>query len=127
MEALIYLDTHVAVWLFAGLRSRLTGDAAQQIEANELRISPIVLLELQYLNEIGRIAVTPERVRRDLERRIGLSVCDRSFENVIQVALAQTWTRDPFDRMIVGQASLEQNLLITKDATIRAHYPRATW
>ena len=49
MEALIYLDTHVAAWLYAGRADLLSKRAHTLIDAEELRISPAVILELQYL------------------------------------------------------------------------------
>src|SRR6266446_4317453 len=36
-------------------------------------------------------------------------------------------TRDPFDRIIVGQAALQQRTLVTKDCAMRDHYPYALW
>ena len=41
--------------------------------------------------------------------------------------MRQSWTGDPFDRIIVAQAALRRASLITKDADIRAHYDRALW
>ena len=41
--------------------------------------------------------------------------------------MRQSWTRDPFDRIIVAQAALRRTSLITKDAVIRADYNRALW
>jgi predicted nuclease of predicted toxin-antitoxin system len=43
------------------------------------------------------------------------------------VAVEQIWTRDPFDRIIVGQAALHQTMLVTKDRAMRKHYPHAFW
>ncbi len=54
-QILIYLDTHIVVWLYAGLTAKLSDCAKHLINENELYISPIVRLELQYLYEIGRI------------------------------------------------------------------------
>ena len=55
---MIYLDTHVAAWLHAAGAELLSEEAVRQIEqAEEIRISPMVRLELQYLYEIGRVAV----------------------------------------------------------------------
>jgi PIN domain nuclease of toxin-antitoxin system len=39
----------------------------------------------------------------------------------------QKWVRDPFDRLIVAQASANDAPLITKDEKIRRHYKRAIW
>jgi len=56
---MIYLDTHVVVWLYAGDKKRFPAAVCKRIEDNELLISPIVLLELQYLKETGRLLVEP--------------------------------------------------------------------
>jgi len=62
-----------------------------------------------------------------LERDIGLKVCNRPFAAIVNKAESLAWTRDPFDRIIVGQASLHQDVLVSKDESIRAHYNRTVW
>ena len=127
MEALIYLDTHVVAWLYAGRADLLSKRARTLIDAEELRISPAVILELQYLQEIGRLAVGAHAVVQSLAAQLGLQVCDLSFAAVIESAIEQSWTRDPFDRIIVGQATLGDSALLTKDRTIHRHYRKAAW
>ncbi len=51
---MIYLDTHVVVWLYAGLTARLRPAARDLLNTSDLAISPMVFLELQYLYETGR-------------------------------------------------------------------------
>ena len=58
---------------------------------------------------------------------IGLRVCDLPFRTVVDHALAEHWTRDPFDRMIVANAKAVGALLVTKDERILEHYSRAVW
>ncbi|HLK10954.1 MAG TPA: hypothetical protein VKW76_06200 [Candidatus Binatia bacterium] len=45
MEALIYLDTHVVAWLYAGRVDLLSARAIQLVNDEDLRISPAVVLE----------------------------------------------------------------------------------
>jgi PIN domain nuclease of toxin-antitoxin system len=54
-QSVVFLDTHITVWLYAGLIEKISQTAKKTIEANDLLISPMVKLELQYLFEIGRI------------------------------------------------------------------------
>jgi PIN domain nuclease of toxin-antitoxin system len=42
-------------------------------------------------------------------------------------AMAQKWTRDPFDRLISSNAICAGSPLLTKDATILEHCSCATW
>lgn len=87
----------------------------------------MVRLELQYLYEIGRTKTSAAKVIQELVATIGLKLCGHPFAKVIERAERQPWTRDPFDRVIVAQASLEKSPLATKDKTIRSHYSMTLW
>ena len=127
MATLIYADTHVVAWLYAGRPDLIPPRARRLIEDNPLLVSPMVALELEYLFATGRTSEPARTVLQALGRDIGLRLCDLPFPDVAGVAMRQSWTRDPFDRIIVTQAALRRTSLITKDATIRAHYDRAFW
>lgn len=127
MAALTYLDTHVVAWLYAGRVDLISRAAATLIEEGEMLISPMVSLELQYLQETGRIAVGANTIVRALQAQIGLRICDLVFPTVVASALEQSWTRDPFDRVIVGQAAAAGRPLVSKDRSIRQHYRRTVW
>lgn len=124
---MIYLDTHIAAWLFAGRVDLFSPAVRKLLDENDLLISPAVVLELQYLYEIGRTADPAQVVVESLEDAIGLKVCDQPFPPIIGVALGQHWTRDPFDRILVAQAALREAPLVTRDRNIRDHYPHAVW
>jgi PIN domain nuclease of toxin-antitoxin system len=52
---MIYLDTHVVLWLYLRTGEGLSERARHSIEYEpEILISPMVLLELDYLHEVGR-------------------------------------------------------------------------
>ncbi|MBI4601421.1 MAG: PIN domain-containing protein [Planctomycetes bacterium] len=124
---MIYLDTHVVVWLYVARTDLLSDRAKDLLEKNELSISPMVLLELEYLREVGRLSVGGAAIHEELQERIGLRVCDLPFPRVVQFALRQHWTRDPFDRVIVGHAAASRKGLLTRDDKIRANFPNALW
>ena len=127
-EFMIYLDTHVILWLFARKGEGLSVRALDLIEGEtEITISPMVLLELEYLHEIGRTTLGSKPVYDYLHERIGLKVCKHAFADVIKASTKQSWTRDPFDRIITGQAAIGSNALVTKDKAIREHYEYAVW
>lgn len=126
MEAVIHLDTHVALWLRQGYQVRLR-EVRQALDRSVKVISPIVILELQYLFETGRINEPGEALVAALIEQIDLQVADTPFSQVVRRALQQTWTRDPFDRLIVGNALCENAALLTADETIHAHCRLARW
>jgi PIN domain nuclease of toxin-antitoxin system len=124
---LIYLDTHVVVWLYAGEIKKLSRQAKELINGHDVFISPIVVLELQYLFETQRITVRAKEVVSDLLERIGLKMCDVNFNTIVSCGLDISWTRDPFDRIIVANAAVNKNVLLTKDQNILDNYEKALW
>jgi PIN domain nuclease of toxin-antitoxin system len=122
-----YLDTHVLVWLYYGELHRLSAAARDAVEGGDPVASPIALLEAELLHEIGRTRHTASAIGALLESEIGLRVCGLPFRDIVNHALKENWTRDPFDRLIVANAKAAGAALVTKDQRIRKHYSRAVW
>jgi PIN domain nuclease of toxin-antitoxin system len=123
----VYVDTHVLVWIGKGEQEHLSSGARQALEDHDLLVSPAVILELGLLHEIGRLRMSAERTLTILESEIGLRVCNLPFRDIVTYALKETWTGDPFDRLIVANARAAGAPLVTKDERIRKHYRRAIW
>jgi PIN domain nuclease of toxin-antitoxin system len=124
----VYIDTHIVIWLCEGLTEKLTPDASRAIESSQIEISPMVLVELQYLFEIKKILKPPMALFDQLQTLIGLRMSEHPFTSVAQTALFETWTRDPFDRMIVAQARSDgYSGLVTADAKIHENYSKTIW
>jgi PIN domain nuclease of toxin-antitoxin system len=117
MAGMIRLDTHLIVWLYAGDIERLSATAIDAIETHDLLVSPMV----------GRLSVGGSEIIGDLRDRIGLRQSDESMASVVHAAASVTWTRDPFDRMIVADAIVAATDLLTKDQTILANTSLARW
>jgi PIN domain nuclease of toxin-antitoxin system len=123
-----YLDTNVVVWLAGGDIRRISEGAKREIEQADLLISPIVLLELEYLYEIGRLRIRSRDVLLKLESELRLRVCDFAFSRIATVALDEKWTRDPFDRLIVSNAKANGfSTLVSADEEIGRNYPKTVW
>ena len=127
MDGVIRLDTHVVVWLYTGETEQLSTAAVDAIEQHPLEISPMVQLELSYLHEIDRLTIGGADIVADLERRVGLRRSDLALEALVDTAASLTWTRDPFDRLIVADALVAGAALITKDRTIHDRTTIAVW
>ncbi len=124
---MIYLDTHVVVWLYQKDQSKFSPEAIALIDKEDLSISPMVELELEYLFEIERISRRAEIILDYLKDKTGLKICDISFSDIIKKAALSKWTRDPFDRIITAQAAVSNSFLITKDKQILKNYSKAVW
>lgn len=109
---MILLDTNAVIWLDQDhVRVR-----ALARSSSRLIVSPATLLELQMLDEIGRL-----RLRARLR---GIIDSDRweiddppAFE-WFEHAAEESWTRDPFDRLIVAHARLRRARLASGDRAI---------
>jgi PIN domain nuclease of toxin-antitoxin system len=124
----VYLDTNVVVWLAQGTLQRISRRAQSALEQGTLLMSPMVLIELQYLYELHRIKLPARDVQLKVEHEIGVRVCDLPFLSIASTALDEKWTRDPFDRMIVAQAKANGLApLVSADEEIKKNYPRTAW
>jgi PIN domain nuclease of toxin-antitoxin system len=123
-----YLDTHVVVWLAAGKLRRISSKARVEIERSELLLSPMVLLEMEYLYELRQIRLPARDLFQKVAHEAGLRLCDLPFSTIVSSSLDEKWTRDPFDRLIVANAKANGfAALISADEEIRRHYPRTVW
>jgi PIN domain nuclease of toxin-antitoxin system len=123
-----YLDTAVTVWLAQGDLGRISSAALDVIRDSGLLVSPMVQLELEYLYEINRIKLTSRDILLKLRYELEVSVCPLSFVNIIESAVNEKWTRDPFDRIIVAQAKANGlSILVSSDEHIRSNYVKTVW
>jgi PIN domain nuclease of toxin-antitoxin system len=109
----ILLDTNALIWVDAGhpRARRLTS------RRERIYISPASLLELQLLQEAGKV-----RVRNGIDR-LALEddrwLLDEPASGVWLLRAADmSWTRDPFDRLIVAHAQLRGWRLATADRAL---------
>lgn len=123
----VFLDTHAAIHLAAGAVDELGKESRQVCDSHDIRISPIVVLEMELLYEVKRLKMPVGRLLETLARDVSLALCDLPFAEIIEVARKETWTRDPFDRLIVAHARARQSPLVTRDRLITKHYSRAIW
>lgn len=124
---MIHLDTHVVVWLYDAGASRMPRSVLEALKPSPLGYSPMVRLEIDYLHEIKRLSVPSEVILASLGATLGLAVDLTPFPVVAAHAARQSWTRDPFDRSIVGQALAASARLATADSRILGHFADAFW
>lgn len=126
-QRIVFLDTHIVVWLYAGQAERLSETARKAIEDNDVYVSAFVDLELQYLYEIGRIKTMPAVILKELSGSIGLRTAETSLSSLVAAAKKIHWTRDVFDRLLVAETTLHKSRLITKDTELRSKFNKAIW
>jgi PIN domain nuclease of toxin-antitoxin system len=121
---MIMLDTHIAVTLYEGRLGGLSAGTVRRLDREPVAISPAVVLELELLHEIGRLRVGGRPISRYLAEQLSIDVANDRFAEVVDEALALSFTRDPFDRLIVAHAAMLKVPLVTYDENMAQHYPK---
>ncbi len=120
----LLLDTHLLLWV-AGLPDRLSADALALIDSpgNELFFSAASLWEIVIKHELGRadFQVDARLLRRGLLDN-GYSELPIGSEHAVAIDSLPSIHKDPFDRILVAQATVEGITLLTSDPLV-AQYP----
>lgn len=122
-----HLDTHLIIWLYSGEISLVSSKVLEMLESSDLFYCPIAKLEIQYLKEIKRITKGPETIISSLKKEIGIKESKTPLSGLTDKSITLSWTRDPFDRLIVADAIISNSVLLTKDKTILRNYANALW
>lgn len=120
----LLLDTHLLLWA-AGLPEKLSDAARQLIEDsdNELFFSAVSVWEVAIKRSVARadFQVDPRLLRRGLLDN-GYHELPVFSEHAVFIDSLPAIHKDPFDRMLVAQSTVEGITLLTSD-TLVAQYP----
>ena len=119
------LDTQVLIWLATDSR-RLSPEVRAIIASPNHRtfVSLASLWEISIKQSVGKLPPLPVEPA-ELISRSELTALNISFAHIRQVANLPFHHRDPFDRMLIAQAQIDNLTLITDDRRI-ARYNVAT-
>ena len=120
----LLLDTHLLLWA-AGDPDRLSAAARALIGApeNELWFSAASVWEIAIKRGLGRedFQVNPRLLRRGLLDN-GYRELPVGSEHAVAIDSLPPLHKDPFDRLLVAQATVAGITLLTADASV-AQYP----
>ena len=116
----VLLDTHVLLWTLAG-SSRLK-ELPRLKDFPSWTLSPISFLEIKFLQECGRLKLNLPEILKKLHQDDRFLIDSPSLEGVCLAALDLSWTRDPFDRLLVAHSKLRSIPLATVDQNIHLNY-----
>jgi PIN domain nuclease of toxin-antitoxin system len=120
----LLLDTHLLLWA-AGHPNRLSATARSLIEnpENELLFSVASIWEVVIKRGLGRndFQVDPRLLRRGLLDN-GYGELPILSDHVVAIDSLPGIHKDPFDRVLVAQASIEGITLLTTDSLL-TQYP----
>jgi PIN domain nuclease of toxin-antitoxin system len=123
----LLLDTHIFLWFVSGNKQlAIALREAISNPQNEIFLSVVSLWEIIIKYQLGHLPLPqpPELYVPTRRRRLRIGSLSVDEGSVFQVAKLPPLHRDPFDRLLIGQAIEHDLKLITVDAAIRA-YPMA--
>lgn len=124
----LLLDTHVLLWALAGDRRLGTrAKAAIRDPANDVFVSVASLWEIVIKVAAGRLELNgpADQVLLDAMSEGDLEPLDIRSAHVFGVGTLPPHHGDPFDRLLVAQARVEDMTLVTADAMMaRYDVPR---
>jgi PIN domain nuclease of toxin-antitoxin system len=126
----LLLDTHAFLW-FVLNDPALSPDASQAIAdpLNDIAISPVTYWEIAIKIGIGKYSL-PEPLAVFMEREIATNQFDILHIEPRHVAPLTTLPfhhRDPFDRLIIAQAMVEQIPVVSADAAFDDYGVQRLW
>ena len=119
----ILLDTHVFLWALASPR-RIAPRALAQIRdsANDIAVSAATVWEICIKAPSGKLSgpavkdVTDPVRLRALLLQANFSLLDITAEHALATHRLPLHHRDPFDRMLIAQAQMEDLPIVTNEA-----------
>lgn len=112
----LLLDTHVVLWwlddddaLDEAVKNRLDSDA-------DVFVSAVSVWEIAIKQSIGKLS--SDRNLAERARDCGFTALPIAADHAIAAAGLPLHHRDPFDRMLLGQALVERFTLMTRDTTL---------
>jgi len=124
------LDTQCWLWWFAQ-PEKLSEDVIEQIvdETNEVWFSVASVWEMGIKVSIGKLPL-PEPIDDYVPTRmtqLGAKSLEIKASHALRVAALPLHHRDPFDRMLIAQAQIEDMTLVSADSTFNQYEVSLLW
>ena len=120
----LLLDTQCWLWWFAQ-PERLNEEVITQIatESNEIWLSVASVWEMGIKVAIGKLPL-PEPLDSYISSRmvlLGARYLEIKASHALRTATLPLHHRDPFDRMLIAQAQMENMTLVTADSVLKEY------
>ncbi len=124
------LDTHTLLWCFNDSRS-LSPRARKLIEdgSNEILVSAASGWEIATKVRLGKLP-TGEELVSDLNSYLAQLGCETlaiSLDHAVLAGRLPGEHRDPFDRMLIAQAQMENLKIISNDRVFDEYHVQRVW
>ena len=123
----LLLDTHLVLWWMAGEASRISRRALAALESDGIEplVSAVTVWEAAIKRGLGKLEA-PADLLPQLERA-GVELLPITARHADLVASLPLHHRDPFDRLLVAQATIEGVPLVSDDESLRRYDIEVVW
>lgn len=115
------VDTHIFIW---GMENnvRLPKNIAKILKdpANSIFISVASIWEMIIKKTLGKLKV-PDDIEQDI-KKAGFNILPIEIGHVLKVETLPNLHHDPFDRMLISQAMVEELKLLTTDKKVKKYF-----
>lgn len=124
---MLLLDTRLVLWWMAGEASRISKKALAALgsEGVDPIVSAVTIWEAAIKGGLGKLD-SPDDLLPQLERA-GVELLPITPRHADLVATLPLHHRDPFDRLLVAQATLEGLTLVSDDESLRRYDVEVVW
>ena len=126
----LLIDTHALIW-WALEESRLPHDVRRQItSAAEVIASAASAWEVAIKRKTGRLPVGASHFAENFDdymRRYGFATLPISVNHATRAGSLPLYHRDPFDRILIAQAQIEQLAIISSDTAFDRYGVQRIW
>ncbi len=117
----LLLDTHVLLWSLSD-PARLGKKNRSLIERSEVFVSAASLWEISIKAALGKLKALPQDILDAIEPS-GFDLLPVQAGHAVEVFSLGMQHGDPFDRLLVAQATFERATLLTFDEALLAYGP----
>lgn len=126
----LLIDTHILLWLLREpKRIRNVAKVALNDDGNQVFVSAASAWEIAIKVQLGKLTIDSGLlVNFDAEvRSLGMVPLPMTSQHGIKAALIASPHKDPFDRMLAGQAIVEGLTVITSDSAFASMGVNIIW
>jgi len=122
----LLLDTRTVLW-FLGGDARLSDTARRHLtdDSNRVLLSAVVVWEIAVKRSLGKLLLPEEYL--DVLLDAGIQPLPISIAHAAAVERLPRHHRDPFDRLLVAQASVELATVVSRDDALRPYDVTLIW
>ena len=126
----LLLDTHAFIWWFSEPEKLSPKASALLADVNnDLLLSAASVWEMQIKIQLGKLkfTVSLRELVESQEQTNGVQVLPVGLEHVLALDALPAHHKDPFDRLLMAQANVEDAFLVSGDPAFSSYPVKLLW